>query len=172
MPAGFGCQDPIRNEIVPVLSEQGMKTWAGWVIRELGLSEALALHLERPGNRNLPCLVCAVDPRQRVRFIEPDEALPAVRTLADKAIHSMSLMVEFPPTVSGATEEWFLSVSAYAGSGEVGEEVSEEQPLEVPAEGGAFDVFDPEAYDSPWVGEYLVRLRGPVMSLSGTNTRW
>ncbi|AEI09645.1 hypothetical protein CRES_1290 [Corynebacterium resistens DSM 45100] len=155
-------KDPIRNEIVPVLSEQGMKTWAGWVIRELDLSEALALHLERPGEPQPSMLgVRAVDPRQRVRFIEPDEALPAVRTLADKAIHSMSLMVEFPPTVSGATEEWFLSVSAYAGPGEVGEEVSEEQPLEVPAEGGAFDVFDPEAYDSPWVGEYLVRLRGP-----------
>ena len=24
-----------------------------------------------------------------------------------------------------------------------------------------FDVFDPDAYDAPWVGEYLIRLRGP-----------
>lgn len=155
-------KDPIRNEILPVLSEQGMKTWEGWVIRQLDLSEALALHLERPGEPQPSMLgVRAIDPRQRVRFIEPDEPLAAVRTLAGKPIHSESLMVEFPPTVSGATEEWYLSVSAYAGPGEVGEEVSEEQPLEVPAEGGAFDVFDPEAYDSPWVGEYLVRLRGP-----------
>ena len=56
---------------------------------------------------------------------------------------------------------WFLSVSSWAGPDETGEEVTEEEPLEVPAEGGMFDVFDPEAYDTPWVGEYLVRLRGP-----------
>ncbi|WP_282939696.1 hypothetical protein [Corynebacterium auriscanis] len=155
-------KDPVRDQIVPVLAEHGMKTWDGWVIRQLDLSESLALHVERPGEPQPSMLgVRAIDPRQRVRFIEPDEPLPAVRTLAGKAIHSESLMVEFPPTISGATEEWYLSVSAYAGPGEIGEEVSEEQPLEVPAEGGAFDVFDPEAYDSPWAGEYLVRLRGP-----------
>ena len=102
-----------------------------------------------------------MDPRQRVLFIEPEDVAEAVETVTGKRIHSSSLRVEFPATVSGAEETWHLSVSAYAGPGEMGVDVSEEEPLEVPAEGGIFDVFDPEAYDSPWVGEYLVRLRGP-----------
>lgn len=154
--------DPVRGETIPVLSEAEMKTWDGWVIRLLDLSEALSLHLQRPGDRQ-PSMsnVRAVDPRQRVQFLEPENALRDITTASGKALHTSSLQVEFPATVSGAVEIWFLSVSAYAGPGEVGEEVSEEEPLEVPAEGGVFDVFDPDAWDSPWAGEYLVRLRGP-----------
>ena len=154
--------DPVRDVAVPVLWERPMKAWDGWVMRSLDLSEALSLHIERHGDRR-PSIdsMRAVDSRQRVIFVEPEEPQPSVKTVSGKPVFAESLRVEFPPTISGDTELWHLSVSAYAGPGEPGDEVSEEEPLEVGAEGGVFDVFDPEAYDSPWVGEYLVRLRGP-----------
>lgn len=162
VPADSHAIDPVQGQDIPVLRELPMKTWDGWVIRYIDLTNALSLHIARPGDR-APMLttVRAVDPRQRVQFLEPDEPIVGIETASGKGIHSESLQVEFPPTVSGDEETWFLSVSAYAGPGESGDEVSEEEPLEVPAEGGVFDVFDPEAWDSPWVGEYLVRLRGP-----------
>ncbi|HIW95725.1 MAG TPA: hypothetical protein H9867_04480 [Candidatus Corynebacterium gallistercoris] len=162
VPEDAVAKDPVTEAEIPVMREIAMKTWPGWVIRLLDLSQSLGLHVYRAGDRQ-PSMasVRAVDPRQRVQFIEPDEPVAALKTGSGKGIHADSLQVEFPPTVSGAVETWFLSVSAYAGPGQSGEEVSEEEPLEVPAEGGVFDVFDPEAWDSPWVGEYLVRLRGP-----------
>lgn len=154
--------DPVQDQLIPVTEQRPCKSWEGWVLRRLDLSDALALHVERPGERR-PFLgtVRAVDPRQRVRFIEPDSPVWGIRTATGKPIFASGLHVEFPPTISGDVETWYLSVSAYAGPGQCGEEVSEEAPLEVPAEGGLFDVFDTESYDSPWVGEYLVRLRGP-----------
>ena len=154
--------DPVLDRALVVLEEHSVKAWPGWTIRLLDLSEALSLHIERPGeHRPHMGSVRAVDPRQRVRFFEPGEAVPGLRTQSGQPIYADSLMVEFPATTSGAVETWFLTVSAYAGPGEHGEVVSEEEPLEIAPEGGTFEVFDPEAYDSPWVGEYLVRLRGP-----------
>ncbi|MGO1949642.1 MAG: hypothetical protein ACTH1D_08405 [Mycobacteriaceae bacterium] len=154
--------DPVRETELPVLGAWQVKAWDGWVIRELDLTGAVSLHIDRPGvQRPAMSSVRCVDARQRVRFREPEDVLPAVRTLGGLPVHSSSLRAVFPPTVSGAPEIWFLSVSSWAGPDETGEEVTEEEPLEVPAEGGMFDVFDPEAYDTPWVGEYLVRLRGP-----------
>lgn len=154
--------DPVQDREIPVLWERPVKAWDGWVLRRLDLSHALSLHIERAGDRR-PSFdtMRAVDPRQRVLFVEPDEPQPSVETASGKPIFSESLRVEFPPTISGDSELWHVSIAAYAGPGEPGELVSEEEPLEVSAEGGVFDVFDPEAYDSPWVGEYLVRLRGP-----------
>lgn len=162
VPAETTAVDPVTGADIPVMEEQPMKSWSGWVIRLLDLSECLSLHIAKPGEHS-PSMagVRAVDPRQRAQFVEPDDVVGGVETTSGKVIHSESLQVEFPPTISGAEEIWYLSVSSYAGPGETGEAVSEEEPLEVPAEGGVFDVFDPEAWDSPWVGEYLVRLRGP-----------
>lgn len=154
--------DVVRDRVLPVLGQWRMKTWQGWVIRDLDLSGAVSLHIDRPGVQRPPMgRVRCVDPRQRVVFAEPDEPCPSLRSLGGLPVHSVSLQAVFPPTVSGAPEIWFLSVSSWAGPEETGEEVTEEEPLEVPADGGLFDVFDPEAYDTPWVGEYLVRLRGP-----------
>jgi hypothetical protein len=154
--------DPVADRSLPVLGEWQVKAWDGWVIRDLDLSEARALHVDRPGVARPPMgTVRCVDARQRVWFREPEDVLPTIRTLGGLPVHSSSLQAVFPPTVSGAPEIWFLSVSSWAGPDETGEEVTEEEPLEVPAEGGMFDVFDPEAYETPWVGEYLIRLRGP-----------
>ncbi|WP_420099923.1 hypothetical protein [Corynebacterium sp.] len=154
--------DPVADRELPVLGEWQVKAWDGWVIRDLDLSEATALHVDRPGVARPPMgTVRCVDARQRVWFREPENVLPAIRTLGGLPVHSSSLQAVFPATVSGAPEIWFLSVSSWAGPDETGEEVTEEEPLEVPADGGMFDVFDPEAYETPWVGEYLVRLRGP-----------
>lgn len=164
-PADCVATDPVRGVQLPVLSEVAMKTWTGWVIRLIDISDALALHVASPETR-VPSMdsVRSVDPRQRVRFVEPadrDGALAGVFTISGKEVHAQSLHVEFPPTISGSAETWFLSIAAYAGPGLEGEAVTEEEPVEVPAEGGMVDVFDPEAWDSPWVGEYVVRLRGP-----------
>ncbi|AGP31037.1 hypothetical protein [Corynebacterium terpenotabidum] len=154
--------DAVRNEVLPVRGEWRVKAWEGWVIRELDLTDAVSLHIDRPGvPRPAMGQIRCVDPRQRVVFHEPDEPAPGVRSLGGLPVHTESLQAVFPPTVSGAPEIWFLSVSSWAGPEETGEEVTEEEPLEVPADGGLFDVFDPDAYDTPWVGEYLVRLRGP-----------
>ena len=154
--------DPVADRELPVLGEWQVKAWDGWVIRDLDLSAATALHVDRPGVARPPMgTVRCVDARQRVWFREPENVLPAIRTLGGLPVHASSLQAVFPATVSGAPEIWFLSVSSWAGPDETGEEVTEEEPLEVPAEGGMFDVFDPEAYETPWVGEYLVRLRGP-----------
>ncbi|WP_260853540.1 hypothetical protein [Corynebacterium glyciniphilum] len=154
--------DPVADRELPVLGEWQVKAWDGWVIRDLDLSAATALHVDRPGvARPSMGTVRCVDARQRVWFREPEDVLPAIRTLGGLPVHASSLQAVFPATVSGAPEIWFLSVSSWAGPDETGEEVTEEEPLEVPAEGGMFDVFDPEAYETPWVGEYLVRLRGP-----------
>lgn len=154
--------DPVADRELPVLGEWQVKAWDGWVIRDLDLSAARALHVDRPGvARPQMGTVRCVDARQRVWFREPEDVLPAIRTLGGLPVHASSLQAVFPATVSGAPEIWFLSVSSWAGPDETGEEVTEEEPLEVPAEGGMFDVFDPEAYETPWVGEYLVRLRGP-----------
>jgi hypothetical protein len=161
-PADATAVDAVRDVPLPVIAERPVKTWDGWVIRDIDLADAVSLHIDRPGvARPAMGKIRCVDPRQRVVFHEPDDPAPGVRSLGGLPVHTESLQAVFPPTVSGAPEIWFLSVSSWAGPDETGEEVTEEEPLEVPAEGGLFDVFDPEAYDTPWVGEYLVRMRGP-----------
>ena len=70
-PSDARAVDPVSDQEIPVLEEHEVKAWEGWAIRLLDLSSALSLHLERPGERR-PSIgsVRAVDPRQRVRFIE------------------------------------------------------------------------------------------------------
>ncbi|AKK11391.1 hypothetical protein [Corynebacterium uterequi] len=138
--------------------------WEGWSARRLDTSDASSLKLVRDGDSvtdNVEQVRC-IDPRQRVVFAHPaDSEIPFVESTAGLPVHNASLVAEFPATVSGDTEYWYLSIAALAGLGEEGELVAGPEALEIPAEGGAFDIFDPEAWDTPWVGEYLIRLRGP-----------
>src|SRR5699024_1565784 len=124
-PSDARAVDPVSDQEIPVLEEHEVKAWEGWAIRLLDLSSALSLHLERPGERR-PSIgsVRAVDPRQRVRFIESGEPVPGVRTQSGRPILSEPLLVEFPPTQSGAVETWFLTIGAYAGPGEYGDTVA------------------------------------------------
>lgn len=155
--------DIVTGEEPPVLETVEVHGWTSWTARRLDLSHAASLQVTRPGQapsvttNRLRC----VDPRQRVRFRHPEAPIDDVKTLAGLPVHPASLVAEFPPTLSGHDEIWQLSISAYARPGAAGEEVAPPEPLEVPAEGGLFAIFDPEVYDSPWVGEYLIRLRGP-----------
>ncbi|MCK7660184.1 hypothetical protein [Corynebacterium antarcticum] len=154
--------DVVTGEDIPVVSSRAVDGWAGWTARRVDSSQAASLQVLRPGQTPSPMHnVRCVDPRQRVMFRDPGDPVADLRSLGGLPIHSASLLAEFPPTVSGAEETWWLSISAYAGTGHAGEEVAPAEPLIIPAEGGVFDIFDPELYDAPWVGEYLVRLRGP-----------
>lgn len=144
---------------LPTSDTVELRGWNGWVACVVDLTQASSVHISRPGDP-AGASPRAVDPRQRVTFVE-DGRLEFVRSDTGLTVHNRSLMAEFPPTVSGTTETWYLSVSSYAGPGRSGIEVTPMEPLEVPAEGGVFYVFDPDLYDSPWVGEYIVRLRGP-----------
>jgi hypothetical protein len=139
-PADATAVDAVRDVPLPVIAERPVKTWDGWVIRDIDLADAVSLHIDRPGvARPAMGKIRCVDPRQRVVFHEPDDPAPGVRSLGGLPVHTESLQAVFPPTVSGAPEIWFLSVSSWAGPDETGEEVTEEEPLEVPAEGGLFD---------------------------------
>lgn len=154
--------DVVTGEDIPTANEFALRGWDGWRGVELDLSSAASLQVLRPGQQPSPMhrLRC-VDPRRRVRFRNPSAPIPGVTTSTGLPLYDDSLHVDFPPTVSGDTETWWLSISSFAGAGRVGEEISEPEAIEVPAEGGSFAIFDPEAYDAPWVGEYLIRLRGP-----------
>ena len=148
--------DVATGEAMPV---QG---WQGWSARRVEATELASLQLVRPGETpSAMHPVRSVDVRHRVRFTHPGEPLKHVVTGSGLPVYSRSLLAEFFPTPSGREETWQLSISAYAGVGESAEEITEPEPLIVPAEGGVFEIFDPEAYDAAWVGEYLVRLRGP-----------
>ncbi|MBI9000783.1 hypothetical protein M0E87_04635 [Corynebacterium sp. CCM 9185] len=154
--------DVVTGDDIPVISSGTVDGWAGWTARRVDTSQAASLQVLRPGQTPSPMHnVRCVDPRQRVMFRDPAAPVADLRSLGGLPIHSASLLAEFPPTVSGAEETWWLSISAYAGTGHAGDEVAPAEPLIIPAEGGVFDIFDPELYDAPWVGEYLVRLRGP-----------
>lgn len=148
------------NDITPE-SSFSIDGWDGWVCHNLSLTDIDSLIALEPGAQPDLNLLRVVDPRQRVMFRTPDDATPHVTTTGGLKVHSQSLLAEFPPTPSGRTEMWHLSISSFAGVGTAGEEITQPEPLEVPAEGGIFEVFDPELYDAPWVGEYLVRMRGP-----------
>ncbi|WKD59049.1 hypothetical protein [Corynebacterium caspium] len=161
-PADARLVDVVGSQDVPVIEELTIQGWDSWICRKVDVSTCASLQAIRPGQAPTPGdSLRAIDPRQRVRFSAGDEGIPSVFTHTGRAVHASSLIVEFPPTISGGDEEWHLSISAYARAGERAEEIAEPEALEVPAAGGAFLVFDPEAYDSPWVGEYMVRVRGP-----------
>ncbi|AKK03445.1 hypothetical protein [Corynebacterium epidermidicanis] len=161
-PADTELVDVVTSKPLPIVKEFPVEGWDSWVCRVLDTSRADSLQAVRPGQQISPVRpVRAISPRQRVTFRDPGPAVENLRTLAGLPVHTASLIVDFPPTLSGADETWYLSISSFAGVGAAGVEVSSEEPVEVPAEGGSFDIFDPEAYDDPWIGEYLVRLRGP-----------
>ncbi|MDU0477990.1 hypothetical protein QVA66_01910 [Staphylococcus chromogenes] len=161
-PVDTELMDVVTSKPLPIVEEFPVEGWESWVCRVLDTSRADSIQAVRPGQQVSPVRpVRSINPRQRVTFRDPAPAVDNVRTLTGLPVHTASLIADFPPTLSGADETWYLSISSYAGVGIAGVEVSAEEPLEVPAEGGSFEIFDPEAYDDPWVGEYLVRLRGP-----------
>lgn len=163
---------PAENRLVDVVHDMDIQPvssftidgWDGWVCHNVildGVDSLASLDAAATATQSDLKLLRVVDPRQRVTFRTPDEAIKHVTTLGGLKVHSQSLVAEFPPTPSGDTEIWHLSISAFGGAGLAGEEITQPEPLEVPAEGGVFHVLDPDAYDAPWVGEYLVRMRGP-----------
>lgn len=161
-PADAELVDVVTSKALPEVETFAIEGWDSWICRVLDTSAADSIQLVRPNQQISPVRpVRAINPRQRVTFRDPSEPVDNVRTASGLQVHSASLIADFPPTLSGADETWYLSISSFGGAGAAGEEVAQEEPLEVPAEGGSFDIFDPEAYDDPWVGEYLVRLRGP-----------
>ena len=161
-PADGTLIDVVTGKDIHVQEVFDVEGWTGWEGRILDCTSADSIQLLRSGETPSPMkAVRSIDPRQRVVFAEPEDVLPDVHSSTDLPVHTESLVVEFPPTQSGTTEQWYLTISAYAGADEQATEIAPTEPLEVPAEGGVFDVFDPEAYDAPWVGEFLVRVRGP-----------
>lgn len=154
--------DVVTGAEVPVTETLTVEGWTSWSCRRIDAHSVASLQAVRPDQSpSAMHQVRCVDPRKRVMFRDPEPAIPYVYSHGGLPIHARSLVAEFPPTVSGLPETWYLSISSYAGTGNAGEEVAPAEPLEIPADGGLFDIFDPEAYDAPWVGEYLVRLRGP-----------
>ena len=154
--------DVVTGDPIPVTDTFDIEGWSAWHCRRLDTRSVASLQVVREGESpSLAQKARCIDPRQRVLFRDPGLPIPYVRSLGGLPVHAESLVAEFPPTLSGQAETWYLSISAYAGTGYTGEEVAPAEALEVPAEGGVFDIFDPELYDAPWVGEYLIRLRGP-----------
>lgn len=156
--------DVVTGKPVPSLRSVAVEGWTGWSCQQLAVASVATVKAQR-GKGQATALssgVRCVDPRQRVTFIDPESGpVPALKSASGLKVYTESLLAEFPPTVSGETEIWQLTISAYGGLEHDGEEISPAEPLEVPAEGGQFAIFDPDTYDAPWVGEYLVRLKGP-----------
>ncbi|WP_315160636.1 hypothetical protein [Corynebacterium durum] len=154
--------DVVAGAGIPVTDTFDIEGWAGWVCRRIDAHAAASLQVVRPDQKpSIVQPVRCIDPRRRVTFRDPDAPVPNLLSYAGLPVYAQSLLAEFSPTVSGQPETWYLSISSFGGIGQAGEEVAPAEPLEIPAEGGVFDVFDPDAYDAPWVGEYLIRLRGP-----------
>lgn len=162
-PADSRLFDVIEEEDLPVLESFDVLGWAGWSARLVDAAAARSLQVLQPGQHSSPRNPArSIDPRRRVQFVDPQHAkVPYLRSVSGLEVYSESLRVNFPPTFSGQDEVWELSISAYAGRHSSGEEVVEPESVEVPSEGGSVAIFDPDVYDQPWVGEYLVRLRGP-----------
>lgn len=136
--------------------------WDGWSAYLVSTEQADSLTITQAGDTpSITTHIRAVDPRQRVIFRDPSDPVPCLRSTTRLPVFGASLVAEFPPTVSGDTETWYMTISSFAGADNSGEEVSPPEPLEIPAEGGEFEVFDSTLYDAPWVGEYHVRIRGP-----------
>lgn len=161
VPAETRLVDVVHGQNITPVASFEIDGWDGWICHNLsldGVDSLAALEAKAQPDLNL---LRIVDPRQRVSFHTSDDAIAHITTMGGLPVHSQSLLAEFPPTPSGQSETWHLSISSFAGVGTAGEEITQPEPLEVPAEGGVFEVFDPELYDAPWVGEYLVRMRGP-----------
>ncbi|AJK69192.1 hypothetical protein [Corynebacterium marinum] len=158
VPADATITDTAAGQELPVLEELEVEGWTSWIARRLDLTEAASLQVTRDSQTSR---LRSVDPRQRVTFLHPSEPLEDVRSLSGLPVYPGELIADFPPTPSGRDETWQLSISAYARPGAAGDEIAPPEPLEIQAGGGQFAIFDPEDYDSPWVGEYLVRVRGP-----------
>ena len=156
-------RDFARDEDLVIDVPVELRDWPGFVAGLVDVSECASIAVLRPGDsigaEQLRSLH-SVDPRQRVRFIE-GEAVAYTSTASGLPVHSTTLYAEFPATVSGATETWSMSIAAYEGPGQAGGEVLPAEQVEIPAAGGEIVLFDPELYESPWVGEYIVRLHGP-----------
>ncbi len=162
-PADSRLFDVISEEELPVLESFDVLGWVGWSARLVDAALANSLQVLQPGQQSSPRNPArSIDPRRRVQFVDPQQAkVPYLRSVSGLEVYSESLSVNFPPTYSGQDETWELSISAYAGRHTSGEEVVEPETVEVLSKGGSVAIFDPEAYEQPWVGEYLVRLRGP-----------
>ncbi|ALF57739.1 hypothetical protein AN902_06375 [Corynebacterium pseudotuberculosis] len=160
-PADVTLMDVVSDHEIYESDSFTVEGWEGWLCHDLDVNTVASIATVAPGANPSMDRVRSVDPRQRVIFRSPDHAIDYLTSSGGLPIYAESLVADFPPTPSGQTETWYLTISSFGGVGSAGEEVAPPEPLEVPAEGGAFAVFDPELYDAPWVGEYLVRLRGP-----------
>ncbi|MBP3087878.1 hypothetical protein EML15_01740 [Corynebacterium sp. sy017] len=154
-------EDIVSGEHITPLSSCAVEGWVGWTCHYVDVYHAASMVAVPQGAKASMEGIRSIDVRQRVMFQNPGEPLPALTSLSGLAVYDSSLLAVFPPTPSGHSETWYLSISSYAGASHAGEEITQPEPLEVPAEGGVFQVFDPDLYDAPWVGEYLVRMRGP-----------
>lgn len=161
VPTDAVVEDTVAGTPLSPLASFAIEGWDGWICHTLDVSDAVSLSATTPGTQVAIEDVRAIDPRQRVMFKDPSEPLEHLHSLSGLPVFAESLLAEFPPTASGQTETWYLAISSFAGVASTGEEITQPEPLEVPAEGGVFQVFDPELYDAPWVGEYLVRMCGP-----------
>ncbi|APT85028.1 hypothetical protein [Corynebacterium aquilae] len=161
-PAGSEAYDTVLGQQLTVTDRVEVVGWDGWEALTVECENAVSLQIVAPGaTATLAAPIRSVDARRRVRFVDPEQPVAGLRSVTRLPVYARSLIAEFPPTVTGEEETWFLTISSFAGAGNSGEEVAPAEPLIVPAEGGVFDIFDPGLYDAPWVGEYLVRLRGP-----------
>ena len=161
VPRDARIEDTVAGVQLLPLASFAVEGWDGWICHTLDVSNAVSLAAIAPGEQVSIEDVRAIDPRQRVMFKDPAEPIEHLRSLSGLPVFNESLLAEFPPTPSGQTETWYLAISSFGGVASQGEEITQPEPLEVPKEGGVFQVFDPELYDAPWVGEYLVRMRGP-----------
>ncbi|MDY6050115.1 MAG: hypothetical protein SPI77_06125 [Corynebacterium sp.] len=159
-PAQDRLVDFVTGKDLPVSETLEVEGWEGWNCRIIrAFNNERSIQLVRSAGPSP--VIRAIDPVKRVHFIERGSSLEHIRSLHNLHIHSDGMYISFLSTQSRQTETWYLSISTYAGVGQEGEEITAMQPIEVPAEGGWVEAFDLESYDSPWVGEYLVRLKGP-----------
>lgn len=161
VPEEVSLRDVVAGTDLLADATSAVEGWDGWRCHALNMESAASLAAVAPGANVSMDTVRSIDPRQRVIFRNPGRPIDCLNSSSGLEVYNQSLLAEFPPTLSGQTETWYLSISSYAGVSNAGEEITQPEPLEVPAEGGVFHVFDPELYDAPWVGEYLVRVRGP-----------
>lgn len=154
-PTNSTLTDPVNNTTYTAHPTATVEGWDGWTLHTLDTTAHASISL------NPTVSIRSIDPHARVTFHHPEPPTPHLHSASGLPIHTTTLTAEFPPTPSGQPETWQLTISAYAGPGKAGEEVAPTEELPVPAEGGTFQIFDPELYDAPWVGEYLIRIHGP-----------
>ena len=159
-PAQDRLVDYVTGKDLPVAETIEVEGWSGWNCRIVrAFNNERSVQLVRSDGPSP--VIRSIDPIKRIQFVERGRPLEHIRSLHNLKIHPDGMYVSFLGTQSGQTETWYLSISSYAGVGQQGEEITAMQPIEVGPEGGYIEAFDLESYDSPWVGEYLVRLKGP-----------